>query len=150
MERFKDFIEQNLFLEAIGATGSYGGVATSYQGAVQKPWSAKKNDILKFWQRLRFDLPIVIEPLDDRDTTSARKSTYGQDGIRVTGSWNFIAGVLGRLKEILAYENPQTKLRLIFRQIDSTRLANLEKQAFAFYINVERRDFGKPGRKPGV
>lgn len=147
MESFKDFVTQELFVEF--ATQSFDGGAEHMAANginPQKLWSASKDEILDIWKKLRPDTPIYLTPMDDNDQGGDKGSSYGEDGIRITGSWAFIGSILGRLKELLQYENPQSKLRLVFRGIDSTRLANPEKQAYAFYVNLERRSPGKPGR----
>jgi hypothetical protein len=110
-----------------------------------KPWSAKKSEIMQMWRNLRTDIPILVSPISDTKM-SGENSTYGEDGIRITGSWHFISSVLSRLKELLAYENPQTKLRLIFRGIDKARDARPDRHSYVFYFNLERRTHGKPGR----
>ncbi len=114
----------------------------------QKTWSAKKQEIVQTWQQLRPDMPIVITPIDNM---SADHQSYGEDGIRITGSWQFISSVLGRLKELISYENPQTKLRLVLRAVEPKEGVpqNMtDRPAYVFYLNVERRGRGKAGR-PG-
>lgn len=112
----------------------------------QKPWSAKKDEILRLWQQLRPDQPVIMQPMppsnQDTDHTS-----YGEDGIRITGSWQFIAGVLSKLKSVLAYENPTNKLRLVFRGVDSSRQSRPDRQSYVFYVNLQPRSKGRPGRK---
>lgn len=103
----------------------------------QKVWSAKKSEIMQMWKNVRPDLPIIIQPLSDSPAGGTEKSTYGEDGIRITGSWQFISSVLGRLKDVLNYENPHTKLKLVFRGIDNSSLAT--RQSYVFYVNVENR-----------
>ena len=71
---------------------------------------------------------------------SLEKSSYGEDGVRITGSWSFIASILSRLKDLLQFENPKTKLRLSFKGVDNQQ----GKQSFAFYSNLETRKPKKP------
>lgn len=103
-----------------------------------KPLSATKDEIVDIWKQLRPDVPLIVTPVSDVPNPSGEKSTYGEDGVRITGSWPFIAGVLGRLKDFLTKENDQTKLRLVFRGIDPNRL-NQKSQSYAFYVNVDNR-----------
>lgn len=110
-----------------------------------KPWSATKKQILQMWRNLRPDVPINIMPIE-MDAPGQNDSNYGEDGIRITGSWNFIATVLGRLKDLMMHENPQTRLRLVFRGVDSSKGVQPDRQSYVFYINLERRSHGKPGR----
>lgn len=100
--------------------------------------SATKDEIVDIWKQLRPDVPLIVTPVSDAPNPSGEKSTYGEDGVRITGSWPFIAGVLGRLKDFLTKENDQTKLRLVFRGIDPNRL-NQKSQSYAFYVNVDNR-----------
>jgi hypothetical protein len=86
-----------------------------------------------------------LTPMSEKPEGSDNTS-YGEDGIRITGSAHFISAVLGRLKEIIGYENPQTKLRLIFRGVDQNKQSRPDRQSYVFYINLERRSRGKPGR----
>jgi len=136
MAAFREFFEQHEFVDF---------VLNEFDGQIQaKPWSAKKPEIIQMWSNLRQDAPIYLTPVSQN--VPGKSGTYGEDGIRVTGSWPFIASVLGRMKDILAYENPQTKLRLIFRGVDQSRSANPDRQSFVFYVNLEERGRGKAGR----
>lgn len=148
MDSFKNFFETTEFVKFIfnefdGAAMS----APSFQsgGDPKKVWSAKKADILQMWKGLKPDLPIILTPMSEKPEGS-EKTSYGEDGIRITGSAQFISAVLGRLKEIIGYENPQTKLRLVFRGVDQDRQARPDRQSFVFYINLEQRSRGRPGR----
>lgn len=140
---FREFYEQKQFVEFV--TNAFHN-PVSHLTHRQKPWSAKKDEIIRLWQSLRPDLPIQIVPMADNNATPGEHNSFGEDGIRITGSWSFIAAVIGRLKEILSYENPQTKLRLVFRGIDSNRAANPNRQTYAFYVHLQRRAIGKPRR----
>lgn len=150
MDSFKAFVEQVDFVDQV--INEFNGVPSTQAAAVQpaqkiKPWSAKKPEVMQMWQNLRADTPIIMTPVLDNPFDSGKDhSTYGEDGIRITGSWYFISSVLSRLKEILGYENPQTKLRLIFRGIDKMRGGRPDRQSYVFYVNLEKREFGKPGR----
>lgn len=146
--RFKQFISDELFIEFAqtsfqGNVNSGNPVGLGSQPQGNKPWSAKKDEIMAMWQRLRNDLPIQITPMEERD---GHTQTYGEDGIRITGSWPFIASVLGRIKDLLVYESPRTKLRLIFRGIDKARDVRPDRQTYVFYVNAENRKYGKAGR----
>ena len=142
MESFKEYIEHEQF---VGFVLNEFDNVQAQQTAV-KPWSAKKPEILQMWRNLRPNLPLYLTPVA-KGGEGEESSSYGEDGIRISGSRNFIAGVLSRLKEILAYENPNSKLRLVFRSADSKDGAmGAEKKSFVFYINVEERGKGKAGR----
>lgn len=137
MAAFRKFLEQYEFVDF---------VLNEFDGQVQaKPWSAKKPEIIQMWGNMRGDSPIYMTPIK-KSIPGQSGHTYGEDGIRITGSWSFIASVLGRMKDVLSYENPQTRLRLIFRGVDQSRSANPDRQTFVFYVNLEERGRGKAGR----
>jgi hypothetical protein len=146
MAVFREFIDRHDFVEQVLNEFDKGGDAVPERQASPisgKVWSGKKADILDMWHKLRPDIPLIITPMD----TDADKDSYGEDGIRITGTWNFIAGVLARLKDLLGYENPETKLRLVFRGIESQHDARPDRNSFVFYLNLDRRSKGRPGRK---
>lgn len=143
MEPFREFLVQREFVESV--LNEFNATAPSAQSSHQnKTWSAKKDEILQMWKNLRQDVPIIIQPLIDNPMGSD-KSSYGEDGVRVTGSWNFITSVIGRLKDIMAFENPQTKLRLVLRAVDKDR-SRPDHQSYVFYVNLEKREHGQAGR----
>ena len=128
---FKSFVQDQLFVE-------FAQQAFDGGGTKKKTHSATKDEIIGVWKQIKPDTPIYITPMDDTYNAPGDHSTYGEDGVRITGSWPFIASVLGRLKDLLAFESPQTKLRLIFRNIHADSKATTQRQAYAFYINLER------------
>ena len=140
MKSFKTFLEQQAFVDKV--LNEFNELGQSMQ---QKVWSAKKSEILQMWRNLRTDMPINITPMSKENVGGGGSSSYGEDGIRITGSWPFIAAVLGRLKEVLGYENQQTKLRLVFRGVDKSR-SSPDKNSFVFYMNVDERGRGRTGR----
>jgi hypothetical protein len=145
MDSFKLFVENTDFVEFV--LNEFNGAHSqtpSVQPAQQKTWSAKKAEILQLWRTLKPDTPILIQPITEKPEGS-NKTNYGEDGIRITGSFSFISSVLGRLKEIISYENPETKLRLVFRGIDKSKQVRPDRQSFAFYVNLETRGKGRPG-----
>jgi hypothetical protein len=127
---FKSFIEKELFVEfaqkAFDAPHEH------------KRKSATKQQIVDIWSKIQPDLPIYITPMDDTYNAPGTHSTYGEDGVRITGSWPFIASILGRLKDMLTLDNPSTKLKLVFRGIKPTSGVSTSRQVYAFYINLER------------
>ena len=133
MESFKSYMDRELFVE-------FAKQAFHTGSQHQKPLSATKDEIMSIWKQLRPDTPLYITPLSDAPNLTGEKSTYGEDGVRITGSWPFIAGVLGRLKDFLNQETPQANLRLVFRGIDGPRQTRPDRQSYAFYVNLERRD----------
>ena len=103
-------------------------------------WRAKKKDILSFWRNLpgvRDDknFPITPKPIE----YEYKGSTYNKDGLRITGSSNFINSVLPKLKDFLSYENPNSKLALIYRETTPLADQKTGNRSFAFYIKVKER-----------
>ena len=122
MQSFKTFVEQQNFVDFV----------LNEFDSTQKSWSAKKDEIMQSWQNLRPEAPIYMKPISQ----GADHKSIGEDGLRITGSWEFIASVLGKLKELMQYENDQTKLKLVFKGVDG---GDPSRQTFVFYVNVEGR-----------
>lgn len=100
-----------------------------------KPWVAKKKDVLKLWNTVRADSPIQIQPVPNHHVGNR----FDQDGIRITGSSQFINSVLGRLKPLLFYsDHPSLELDVKYRQILKRNLS--DRNSFACYINVLQKD----------
>lgn len=113
-----------------------------------KPWKAKRADVVEFWKRLKPSLPLQVEPIDPRH----RGTRFHEDGLRITGSPEFINSILSRIKDFLQYEiNPGTKLDIEYRQIETKEGDLYNKPVFVAYVhvvqNVGRRseaEFEKP------
>lgn len=108
-------------------------------GLPKKVWHAKKKDILKFWRALpgvadNRPIPIKAKPIP----YEYEGSTYNQDGVRITGSAEFINTVLPKVKDFLGYENPNNKLSLIYRETTPEGQRGGDR-SFAFYIKVKER-----------
>lgn len=103
----------------------------------KKKWSASKKDIMNFWKTLEANKPIVAKPIQ----YGFKGSTYSEDGIRITGSPQFITTVISHLKDFLAYENPQSKLAVSYRETQSPSklTSGQNKTSFVFYIAVKAR-----------
>ncbi len=100
-----------------------------------KLWSAKKDEIIQWWAKLKPNQPIIPNPIPHLKGGS----TYGQDGIRVTGSPEFITSVLSRFKDFAAQDTPNANLRLAFRQVEDKYTQTPNKDRFVFYANVTQR-----------
>lgn len=108
--------------------------------ANQPVWHAKKKDILQFWRTLpgvadQKPIPIKATPIP----YNYEGSTYNQDGVRITGSAEFINTVLPKVKDFLGYENPNSKLSLIYRETTPEGQRSSGDRSFAFYIKVKER-----------
>ena len=116
-------------------------IHTDVQPTVPK-WKVTKPEILDYWKKLRTNTPILMKPIDPMH----KGSTYGEDGLRITGSPQFIGSVLSRLKELVNYENPYTKLSVIYRQIQPHGApSNYEpnKTSYVFYASTKKREIKK-------
>lgn len=138
MISFREFFEQENFVGFI--INEFDG--TSALPAGPKPWSAKKPEVMQIWRNLRPDQPIYMTPMTQK---AGGTKSYGEDGVRITGSWNFISAVMGRIKDVMAYENPNSKLRLVLRGVDKSK-GDPNKVSYVFYVNMENRSTGKAGR----
>lgn len=99
------------------------------------PWVAKKADVLKLWNSVRPDAPINISPIPKGHIGNR----FDQDGIRITGSSQFINSILGRLKPLLFYaDHPSLNLDVKYRQVQRRDMT--DRPSFACYINVVHKD----------
>jgi len=99
----------------------------------RKPWKAKRADVLKFWQGLTPNQPIQVEPV----SKFHHGTKFREDGLRITGSPEFINGVLSRVKDLLQYDaNPATKLDVEYRQIENKSGDLVGRPIYVAYIHV--------------
>ena len=101
----------------------------------EKAWKAEKAEFMRFWSRLRSDVPIAASPIP----AGFKGSTYTQDAIRVTGSPDFINSVLGRLKDFILYQTPSIKLDAEYRQAKDVE-GNPIAGRYAAYIKLRQID----------
>lgn len=136
MGSFRDFIEMS---DQMAVSQAVTSGPTSAPVKVQK-WKATKDEIISYWKSLEPDTPLFFKPIDYEHTGS----TYGEDGIRITGRPEFIAAVLARLKEVLNFETPQTKLALTYRETESPSMsdAGVNKTSYVFYVQARERGKG--------
>lgn len=100
-------------------------------------WKANKKEIIAYWQNLRPDMPLFMEPIPYDHTGS----TYDEDGIRITGTPRFINSIMARLKDVLQFETPQTKLSLTYRETESSNqdVSGFGKTSYVFYVQSRQR-----------
>ena len=102
-----------------------------------KPWKAKKGEIVKYWQSLPASIPIQATNIIP---DNYKGSTYMYDGLRVTGSHQFINSVASRLKDVLNYDQGNTKLALrYYQQVDKNTQHPLPN-SFVFYAQIRGKD----------
>lgn len=104
---------------------------------------SRRGRLLQYWQTLRPDMPLVVQPIPREHTGS----TKDDDGIRLTGSPQFIASVISRLKEILMYESPRTKIEIVYRQSEAQQ-GQQAKLSYVMYIQVRERSNPSGVKKP--
>ena len=99
-----------------------------------KPWKASKDEIMSFWRTLGTELPIQIKPIPyDHEGSSIQ-----EDGVRITGSKEFISSTLSKLKDFIRFENQNTKLMVAYRQSPRSFLPG-SKNSYIFYLQVMDR-----------
>lgn len=94
----------------------------------------RKKDLLGHWQGLRTDLPLTPSPVPYRH----EGSTYAEDGIRITGSPQFIDAVLGRLKDLLKFEGTETRLQVSYRE-SGDKVTREPTGSYQCYVQVHER-----------
>ena len=94
----------------------------------------KKAQILEYWQNIEANQSINPEPVEYKH----KGSTYACDGIRITGSQEFIDSVLSRLKDLLEYENDDTRLQLNYQE-SQDRGTGEPLGSYNCYIQVHER-----------
>lgn len=91
----------------------------------------KRGRVLNYWRSLKID-PIQVAPIPKDHEGSTRE----EDGIRITGSPAFIASVLARLKDLLAYDNEFSKVDARYEQGQPKSDGSASNRA---YINIRQR-----------
>lgn len=99
-----------------------------------KPWKAGKEEIVNFWKGVPTNTPLALKPI----AYDHKGTTIQEDGLRITGSKEFISSVLSRLKDFLIYENPDTKLMVSYRQSPKSFITG-NRNSFSFYLQVKSR-----------
>lgn len=110
---------------------------TSFQKFLEsqkvKVWHATKEEIIEMWRNLR-PSAIVMRPVSENQKGTRLKN----DGIRITGSPQFINSILSRIKDLIGYEeNSGTRLDLEYRQIEPTENDD-GIPAYLCYIHAEQ------------
>ena len=75
-----------------------------------KAWKASKDEILTFWKSVTDNSPIQLKPVP----YNHKGTTIQEDGIRITGTKEFIASILSRMKELINFENNRFKDAISF------------------------------------
>jgi hypothetical protein len=94
----------------------------------------EKKPFLKHWAKLRANQKLAPKPV--RYTHEG--STYGEDGIRITGSKAFVDSVLSRLKGLLRFESDETRLQVVYKK-STDRESGKTLTSYNCYLQVHAR-----------
>ena len=94
----------------------------------------KKAQFINHWQGIAENQNIKITPVAYKHAGS----TYAEDGIRLTGSPDFIDSVLSRLKSLLSHENGSTRLQVVYKE-STDRHTQEALDSYNCYIQVHER-----------
>jgi len=83
---------------------------------------------------LQPDAPVMMQEVPYKH----KGSTYDQDGIRLTGSKQFIDSVLSNMKELLDFESDTTRLQLVYKRSTDNK-TGAEIDGYNCYIQVHER-----------
>jgi hypothetical protein len=101
-----------------------------------KTWKASKKEILTHWSQVPPGLPLT----SIRTVPSSHKgSTITFDGLRITGSSQWIDFILSRLRDMLGYEGEQTRLQVIYKQQIDSKTQMGRPNSYVFYLQVKQR-----------
>lgn len=127
---FKNWLEQQ------SAIPSLGGVPTF---SANKPWKAKKDEIMNFWRALPSDMPLPkIRVLPK----NFKGKSFSFDALRVTGSDRFINAILSKIKDLLTYENDQNRIAVVYKQQVNNKTQMPIPNSYVLYLNVKERGTG--------
>jgi hypothetical protein len=94
----------------------------------------KKDQMIERWKSLgdsKVVMPRVVP-------YKHKGSTFDQDGIRITGTTAFIDSVLSRVKDLLSYENGETRLSVSWTETKD-RETKVKTGTYNCYIQVHER-----------
>lgn len=101
-----------------------------------KPWKANKKEILQFWSTLPPSLVINQPKLIP---SGYKGSSYKFDGIRITGSKNFITSVLSKIKDLLTFEGSNSRLEVTYKQQVDSKTQTPIPDSYVFYVQIKER-----------
>lgn len=98
----------------------------------------KKEQFLRYWKSLR-PTPIRVTPIPYKHSGS----TYECDGIRITGSPEFVESVLSRLTDMLRFESNTTRLQVAYKETEDKQAkangVSIKTGSINCYIQVHER-----------
>lgn len=103
----------------------------------KKAWKAKKADVIQFWTNLKPNMPIQMEPVPE----THEGTRFRSDGLRITGSPQFINSVISRLKDIIQMESESVRLDVEYREIENQGGdATPNSKEYVFYAHLVKKD----------
>ena len=105
--------------------------ASYFKQRAKQAKNSKRSAFLNYWRALS-NLPLMIDPIP-KDSKGSNRS---EDGIRLTGSPRFIAAVMSRLKDVLLFDNPGSKVEIRYQE-SKTPKKNGER-SYILYVNVHK------------
>ena len=94
----------------------------------------KKEQFLHHFSKIPKNQKIAVSPIPYKH----EGSTYDCDGIRLTGSQEFIDSVLSRITDMLEYENGQTRLQVVYKE-SVDRATQQPLDSYNCYLQVHYR-----------
>ena len=99
------------------------------------PQVFKKSEALAHWASLPKDAPLRPHAI----AYKATGSTYGHDGVRVEGSREFVDAVLGRLSDLLAEENDDTRIGISYQTVEAKPGKDHNGGEYVCYLKFHQR-----------
>ena len=100
-----------------------------------KPERLTKAEALDHWVHISKETPL---PRPSAVPYKHQGSTYAEDGIRITGSREFIDSMLNVLRHLLERENAHERLQLVYSE-SADRETGLPTGTWNCYIQVHER-----------
>ena len=94
----------------------------------------RKKEFLNHFGNIESNQSIKVSPV----LYKHKGSTYAEDGIRLTGSREFIDSILSRLTDLLEYENCNTRLQCVYKE-STDRHTGAQLDSFNCYLQVHER-----------
>ena len=94
-----------------------------------------KKEAIAHWRALPATAKLKPRAISNRH----KGSTYGYDGVRIEGSKQFIDAVLGRLSDLLACENSNTRIGLNYTAVAPRPGKDHNGGEYVCYVKVYER-----------
>jgi len=107
-----------------------------------KSGGIQKDDFLAVWRSMKSQQPLKPRPVPYKH----EGSTIDEDGIRVTGTLEFIEAVISRLSDLLKFENSEaTRLQISCSELTDKDTGRRIEGRFRCSIQVHERGVGGLG-----